>query len=58
MLSIAEARRRGCARAHLTTYSFQAPGFYEKLGYRIRHIFEGLPEGHSQLTMVKDVVSR
>lgn len=28
-----EARRRGCAQAMLTTYSFQARGFYEKEGY-------------------------
>jgi GNAT superfamily N-acetyltransferase len=29
-----EARRRGCTRAVLITLSFQAPGFYEKRGYR------------------------
>ena len=28
------ARRRGCALIHLSTFSFQAPQFYEKLGYR------------------------
>ncbi|HXH82695.1 MAG TPA: GNAT family N-acetyltransferase [Candidatus Tectomicrobia bacterium] len=30
-----EARARGCRRATLNTYSFQAPGFYQKQGYRI-----------------------
>ena len=28
------ARRRGSRLLHLNTYSFQAPGFYEKLGFR------------------------
>ena len=28
------ARRRGSRLLHLNTYSFQAPGFYEKLGYK------------------------
>jgi ribosomal protein S18 acetylase RimI-like enzyme len=30
----AEARQRGCKHALLDTYSFQALGFYQKLGYR------------------------
>jgi GNAT superfamily N-acetyltransferase len=29
-----EARQRGCTTAVLITLSFQAPGFYEKLGYQ------------------------
>ena len=29
------ARARGCAGAWLTTFSFQARGFYEKLGYEV-----------------------
>jgi GNAT superfamily N-acetyltransferase len=28
------ARERGCHSAHLETFSFQARGFYEKLGYK------------------------
>jgi GNAT superfamily N-acetyltransferase len=36
LISEAEAfaRRRGCVGVWLLTYSFQAPGFYRKLGYR------------------------
>ena len=30
----AEAVRRGCTGAFLNTIQFQAPGFYQKLGYR------------------------
>jgi GNAT superfamily N-acetyltransferase len=36
MIAHAEAfaRRKGCIGVWLTTYSFQAPGFYRKLGYQ------------------------
>jgi GNAT superfamily N-acetyltransferase len=37
----AEARSRGCHSAWLDTFSFQAPGFYEKRGYAR---FGSLPE--------------
>jgi GNAT superfamily N-acetyltransferase len=36
-----EARRRGCTSAVLITLSFQAPGFYEKLGYQAFGKIEG-----------------
>lgn len=47
------ARRRGSRLIHLNTYSFQAPDFYEKLGYRRFGEMSGLPQGHSRQFYVK-----
>jgi GNAT superfamily N-acetyltransferase len=30
-----EGAKRGCRQANLDTFSFQAPGFYQKLGYQV-----------------------
>ncbi|TCW83074.1 GNAT family N-acetyltransferase [Burkholderia sp. SRS-46] len=51
----AEAKRRGCARAVLYTITFQAPGFYEKLGYRVFGEVPCQPEGVARVFMVKDL---
>lgn len=42
----AEAVARGCGNVWLDTYSFQARGFYEKLGYAVFGTLEGYPPGH------------
>jgi ribosomal protein S18 acetylase RimI-like enzyme len=47
------ARRRGSRLIHLNTYSFQAPGFYEKLGYRRFGGMSGSPAGASRHFYVK-----
>ncbi len=39
------ARRKGCVGAWLTTSSFQAPGFYRKLGYRAFGTLNRYPRG-------------
>jgi GNAT superfamily N-acetyltransferase len=57
LMAEAEARKRGCSHATLNTYSFQAPEFYRKLGYRIVATIEGLPEGHRQYTLLKYLTS-
>jgi GNAT superfamily N-acetyltransferase len=40
------AIERGCTRAWLTTFSFQAPGFYPKLGYESFGVLDDHPTGH------------
>lgn len=47
------ARRRGSALMHLNTYSFQAPRFYEKLGFRRVGSMRGSPKGASRYFYAK-----
>ncbi|WP_206053800.1 GNAT family N-acetyltransferase [Nocardioides iriomotensis] len=39
----AEARSRGCTHVFVTSFTFQAPGFYERHGYREIFRWEGVP---------------
>jgi len=39
-----EAKALGCHFAHTTTYSFQAPLFYQKQGYTICGEIDGFPD--------------
>jgi GNAT superfamily N-acetyltransferase len=48
-----EAVRRGCCGAWLDTFSFQARGFYERLGYTVFGTIEDCPPGHSRLFLKK-----
>lgn len=48
-----EARRRGATRAHLDTFSFQAPGFYAKHGYEVFGELRDFPAGHQRYYMTK-----
>ena len=41
-----EARRRGCDHMVLSSYSFQAPGFYQKLGYEVFAVLDEHPRHH------------
>ncbi len=49
------ARRHGSVLMHLNTYSFQAPGFYEKQGYRRFGSITGSPKGRSRYFYVKRI---
>jgi len=51
----AEARTRDCVHVMLTTYSFQARGFYEKEGYRVVGEMAGYPPGVVYYWMRKDL---
>jgi GNAT superfamily N-acetyltransferase len=52
-----EARRVGCNKIVLDTFSYQAPDFYEKLGFEITSTIEDFPVGHSHYLMVKRLTS-
>jgi len=46
-----EARGRGCRRVFLATYDFQAPAFYESLGFQVVAEISDKPLGHSEIVM-------
>ena len=48
-----EAARRGCEQVVLSTHSFQAPAFYERLGFTRAGAVTGYPRGEAFLLMVK-----
>jgi GNAT superfamily N-acetyltransferase len=51
----AEIRRRGCDRVALNTHSFQAPGFYARLGYTECGRTPGYPHGHDDIHLLKQL---
>lgn len=51
-----EAMKRGCTVAYTNTFSWQAPEFYEKLGYTIYGKLDGFPEGNSLTYFSKNLV--
>ena len=48
-----EAVHRGCEQVVLITHSFQAPEFYEHLGYERKYAIEGRPKGYADIIYVK-----
>jgi len=52
----AAAVLRGCHSAHLDTFSFQALGFYERLGYQRFGTLPDYPVGHSRYFLWRRLV--
>jgi GNAT superfamily N-acetyltransferase len=52
------AKRRGSVLLHLNTYSFQAPGFYEKQGFKRFGGMAGSPAGESRHFYAKRLTPR
>ena len=50
-----EARKRGAKNAYLDTFSFQAPGFYRKLGYQVFGELQDFPAGHQRYFLRKQL---
>ena len=49
----AVALARGCLGVWLDTFTFQARGFYEKLGYRVFGAIDDYPPGHRRFFLAK-----
>ena len=54
---VAEAARRGVRRIWVASYDFQAPGMYEKAGFKRVAEFVGWPEGHSNVVLCKTLIA-
>ena len=52
-----EACQRGCERAHLETFSYQARVFYERHGYREFARLPDYPPGHEKVYLEKSLIS-
>ena len=53
-----EARGRGCAQIVVSSFTFQAPGFYQRHGYTEFGRTEGVPTaGHADVHLVKALTS-
>jgi ribosomal protein S18 acetylase RimI-like enzyme len=50
-----EARSRGAKNAYLDTFSFQAPGFYQKYGYQVFGELPDFPPGSKRYFFRKEL---
>ncbi|MBN1135838.1 MAG: GNAT family N-acetyltransferase [Anaerolineae bacterium] len=49
---------KGCIASQTQSFSFQAPGFYQKIGYTVLGIYDGYPDGITEYTLMKRLRSR
>jgi GNAT superfamily N-acetyltransferase len=49
------ALQQRCTAIYLDTFDFQAPGFYQKFGFKVFGVLEDYPPGHQRYFMVKDL---
>ncbi|MGW5401154.1 GNAT family N-acetyltransferase [Streptomyces sp. NPDC003952] len=54
----AEARRRGCDRVAVSSYTFQAPGFYERHGYVETARIPGIHGTHADVHLLKPLTGQ
>jgi ribosomal protein S18 acetylase RimI-like enzyme len=52
------ALEQGCDAIYLDSSDFQAPGFYEKLGFKVFGKLEDYPPGHQRFYLVKRIRDR
>lgn len=58
LIQIAEtfAREKGCTLMRLETFSFQAPEFYKKLGFKEIGKLDNFPKGFTHYLMYKELI--
>jgi ribosomal protein S18 acetylase RimI-like enzyme len=49
------AVEHGCNAIYLDTFDFQAPKFYEKLGFKVFGTLQDYPTGHQRFYLVKQI---
>jgi GNAT superfamily N-acetyltransferase len=49
------AVEQGCNAIYLDTFDFQAPKFYEKLGFKVFGTLQDYPTGHQRFYLVKQI---
>lgn len=54
---VVEATSRGVRRIWVASYDFQAPGLYERAGFRRMAEFADWPEGHSNIILCKTLAA-
>lgn len=49
------ALEHGCDTIYLDTFDYQAPGFYNKLGFKVFGKLEDYPPGHQRFYLIKQI---